>query len=62
MRVAQPGYENNVNTIYKAILYESSTTWIWKQCKYITKQYNVKVAQPGYENNVNTLLSNIIWK
>ena len=59
MKVAQPGYENNENN---AILYESSTTWIWKQCKYITKQYYMKVAQPGYENNVNTLLSNIIWK
>ena len=35
---------------------------MWKQCKYITKQYYMKVAQPGYENNVNTLLSNIIWK
>ena len=39
---AQPGYENNVNT--QPILYESSTTWIWKQCKYITKQYYMKVA------------------
>ena len=45
---------------YLAILYESSTTWIGKQCKYITKQYYMKVAQPGYENNVNTSLSNII--
>ena len=30
MKVAQPGYENNVN-ILLSILYESSTTWIWKQ-------------------------------
>ena len=57
MKVAQPGYENNV-----ALHNLSNTTWIWKQCKYITKQYYMKVAQPGYENNVNTLLSNIIWK
>ena len=42
MKVAQPGYENKVNT-YKAIVNESSTTWIWKQCKYITKQYYMKV-------------------
>ena len=61
MKVAQPGYENNVNTLLR-ILYENSTTWIWKQCKHITKYYYMKVAQTGYENNVNTLLSNIIWK
>ena len=23
--------------------------WIWKQCKYITKQHYMKVAHPGYE-------------
>ena len=35
---------------------------LWKQCKYITKQYYMKVAQPDYENKVNTSLSIIIWK
>ena len=61
MKVAQPGYENNINTSLSNIIW-NSTTWIWKQCKYITKNYYMKVAQPGYENNVNTSLSNIIWE
>ena len=62
MKVAHPGYENNVNTLLSKYYMKLAQPWIWKQCKYITKQYYMKVAQPGYENNVNTLLCNIIWK
>ena len=61
MKVAQPGYENNVHTLLSNIMKVAQPGYE-KQCKYITKQYYMKVAQPEYENNVNTLLSNIIWK